>query len=310
MKPGGLLFLILSCCAELWAVPGALAAEQPAQPAAVESGEQALERRLRQDARAAHDPRARAIQSHALLRGQGAGARRNRRSRARIRALHQQEIREAARQASPDRVHRRDPAREAVLGRGRGAGRHCRRQPHGDRRAAQARGFHRAYGSQAGAGAARHRAGIARGRHARRSLRQDAARAQGDELLRKRAGAERAPEEGGKGAGEHRRAARRAGGRGHARDAQRGRDPASSWWTTGRRACGRRSCRRSRCAKTWCCGRRGIPAGPFARTARSSRPPCWTSTRLFSRSRSAMESWRPSTTSASSRSPTTPAGRS
>ena len=145
---------------------------------AAEPPERALDRRLRPDARAAGHPRARALQPHALLRRQGARARHHGGARARLRGLRQQAVREAARQAPGDgHTSSRPRATGCSPGWRRGPGRHRGRQPHGDRGAAEARRFRGAHGSQAGARADRDRAGAPRDRDARRSLRQDGARA-------------------------------------------------------------------------------------------------------------------------------------
>ena len=131
---------------------------------------------------------------------------------ARVRALRQPAPREAAGQATADGVPDPDHARAAAPRAGGGTGRHRGRQSHRDRGAAEARRFRGAGRPQAGARADRHGAGVAAACDARRSLRQDRARAQGEQLLRERGGPECPPGEGAQGTGQGGRAAGRARG--------------------------------------------------------------------------------------------------
>ena len=114
-----------------------------------------------------------------------------------------------------------DPGQAAPGGRP-GVRRHCRRQPHRHRGAAESRGLRPVGGSAQREGVGRHRTGIPRDRHGGGPRGQDRPRAQVIELLREPDGAERAFRESEEAHHEARPRPRRAGGRGHAGDAQRG----------------------------------------------------------------------------------------
>ena len=180
--------------------------------------EQAVGRRFRRDARAPAHSRLRAIQPLPLLHRQGARARPRRRTRPRFRALGQPEIRETAWQTAGDRLYRRRDARQAAQRSQRRARRYRDRQPDGDRRAQQGRRFRGAGRQGSQRRSHRHWPGVAGDRVGRRSIGQDAARAQGVELLPERHGRQRAVARGRQACDQRRPRPRRTRGRGHARD--------------------------------------------------------------------------------------------